>query len=222
VACFGCGKSGTEEEGAASIRGTWDVIGSSLSSSATASFSVTLEPNLFAVTAEGDVLRATLAASDADIEFNYGSRDDQMHAVRLPSTGANLGAVPVNFSGDWTFENTPDNGAQCSWSLSTDSVSGNCVDVQFAPRWAPDPDTGSMTGSRTRAAASIFGDLGGEWQLSFSEGASLTATFEGNTMTLNAVGQWSDDHVRSFSLTFDGDTAYGSGNDGLEFSAQRR
>jgi len=221
AACVGCsGSTDDGDEATGSLRGTWDVVGSSLGRQES-TFVVTLEPSSFTVVTADDSLHVLLAGDGADIAFSYSRQIDSVVATQGAHGQANLGALPIDISGDWNFSSSQPGGGNCSWSLEADAVSGSCNESNFRPIWAPDPGTGTMTGRRTRAAQSMFGDLGGEWTLNFTDGGSLTAVFEGNNMALTLSDEIARS-VRWFNLTFDGDSAYGTADGGLEFSANRR
>jgi len=207
-------------QAAGSLQGTWDVVGSRLGLQNQMSFVVTLQPSSFAVVTSHGSLNALISGTGATIDVEESS-PRQVVATHSGRGQLNLGALPVDISGNWMLASTPADGSSCSWSLGAGTVSGSCTDADFDLDWAPDPGTGTMTGSRTRVVQSIFGDLGGEWTVTFSEGASMTAIFEGNTLSLSgseALGG----RVSWINLSFDGNTASGTGSDSIEFSAQRR
>jgi hypothetical protein len=79
----------------------------------------------------------------------------------------------------------------------------------------------SFSVRRVARASSSFGSLGGEWELSSAQ-KTCRFTFTGSSFTGHCQGTGTYGSPDSFSGTFEGARLSGSGDNGVEFAAQRR
>jgi hypothetical protein len=213
------GQSGGASGSDSSLAGAWDVVGTRLGDSPVSGklivdaerLTLVFGSSSFAALRDGD--KFALVAG-------FGSTAIASTARNKTGPSANLGAVPLNVSGSWYIIDRSDSSTNlCAWSLGVDSAQGDCLDVGTLPSWVGSPANASASAERKLAAPSIFGDLGGEWQVLLSTGGTCTAKFEGSKVSgaCSGAGKFNG----SFQLEFSGGIASGSTDRGLELSAKR-
>jgi hypothetical protein len=223
----GCGISNTSGQGSSSpgdLSGVWDGAGT-LYGARASYVTVTIDRNHFKVENAKGVLTALADGDSFWVTWQRaGAPLSTFWLERMAPSAFSLGAFPIDLSGDWAAVGDSANAdTACIASLGPD-VSGACLNVgskSQLPRWLPDPSNGAFAGKRTSTAASVFGDLGGSWQIAFSGGGTCNASFVGGSVDL-ACGD--DPRLGFGSLHVDvmGSTLSGYTSNGIEFSAQRR
>src|SRR6185295_2715381 len=107
-------------------------------------------------------------------------------AERQPGGGAS-GVIPFPLFGDWTLGSIP--AESCTASVHADTLTASCGPyVGESPRWAPPVAGENLTATRTEPRASIFGDLGGTWQVTTSENATCVVTIQGSDVDCECHG----------------------------------
>lgn len=145
--------------------------------------------------------------------------DTRNLTVKRSAAALDLGALPLDLGGSWTFTDPTNGPGSCNATAGGTSFSGACNGLNV---YWPQPDmNSSANGTRTEARTSIFGDLGGVWSLTTASGAKCDATFEGSVATLSCAGTSSVLHG-SITITFGDGVASGTTSRGVEFAAHRR
>jgi hypothetical protein len=201
------------------LSGTWDLVSQRPGRGADHGV-VLLAASTFAYISSSRTLQATgIPNAPAVRTINYSG----WHAVATTSTptAMSLGKIPTAVGGSWSFVATPpdDPSAHCEATMSPSLVSGACTRLTGAPRELPGLN-GSGQGSKVAAKDSIFGDLGGDWELNGSPG-HCTVTFAANTLTATCdpSGSFTGGSV---TVVVGDDIASGTTSMGFEFAARRR
>jgi hypothetical protein len=141
----------------------------------------------------------------------------------------NAGIVPFNLGGSWTMQAGPKGGSptvSCTLNVTASEIDGSCQNLAQASPWF------SFTTQKMNAAASSFGDLGGNWTNTWTNPGTnggtypCTLAFTGNSITTcpgGAVnGSITGNPLSGISFTYDGaHTVSGSAQGWDEFSATR-
>jgi hypothetical protein len=194
-----------------SLEGTWDVIATHPDG---AQGLVTVEVNDSAVFVRSEVGDGTLldvgdrAALMLDLASSKSGRLDSLHARRTASPARDVGVLPLDVSGDWTF------GERCSSRLD-DELSLKCGEAPGAPAFA----NGATTGRQVTTAASQFGSLGGQWSFQLPAG-QCDATLQGDTLNASCSGTRGLDGT--LSVQWGQGKLSGTLGNGIEFTAIRR
>lgn len=163
-------------------------------------------------------LVANINASAYDVYRQTAFATDSLLANHMSLVDMSFGVIPYALSGIWHLSNNPDTGHSCESKLTPTTLEAHCNEV-FPPAWIGTLTDGRLEGTKTLELASVFGQLGGEWQLVFSRAGACVARFEHTTMGISCTGTGRLDGTSS--LTFNGDTASGYTARGVEFSAIR-
>jgi hypothetical protein len=197
------------------LAGTWEVIGSRMGDVPKSAL-VTISSESLVVTSWKAFFQAVLHGNTFDMSLR-----DSLHydfaATRADGPG-NAGIIPLPIFGDWDAHaaNTPG----CTISAKPDLATASCTKVGALPDWMERTGVATLQATRTRALASEFGDLGGEWTFTTAVGASCSIRVEGSTISADCTNAGSA--TGNGSIVFEGDSAHGSTSAGIEFTAQRR
>lgn len=220
AACSSSSGQGGDTSGSeSSLAGAWDVVGTRLGN-APVSGKLIVDADHLTLVFGSSSFAALRDGDKFAVVTGFGSTVSANPAQRKSGPTANLGAVPLNVSGSWYIASGLEStGEMCSWSLGVDSAEGSCLYVGALPSWVGSPAHATASAQRKLTAPSIFGDLGGEWQVLLSTGGTCTARFEGGKVSgaCSGAGEFNG----SFEVVFAGDIASGSTDRGLELSAKR-
>lgn len=229
----GCSPApGAPGNGMSPLLGTWDLTTTPPGSGPVHS-TVTLGQDSLTVTSPSFTLTAVRTGSSLAFKDNENPRNAADSATLTgvqAATAFDAGLVPFNLGGSWTMQVIPNGGTAavtCTLQVSATEIDGACQIVSPPSAWF------SFTTSKTKSAASSFGDFGGTWmstwiwpgamggtypcELNFS-GASIT-TCAGGAMN----GQVQGSPLAGITFTYDGaNTASGAVQGWAEFSATRR
>ncbi len=213
----GTPSTGGRPRGTDTLEGTWD-------------YWVSTESGITSGTIEIAPDRFRLAVDVDEAEFQYWddagtlgavyneTGDGAILSVTRTAAAFDTGALALALGGTWEFRQASEP-AQCWITLQQDTFSWSCEGVSGTDL-LPCPTT-DLVGTRTRALASMFGDLGGEWLVDEpSTGQSCTITFEGATFTADCTA--APNFGGSVTIGFSGNTASGTVSPGGEISALRR
>jgi hypothetical protein len=128
----------------------------------------------------------------------------------------NTGALGLALGGSWTFDANDGSGESCSATVSATTFMAECNGV-VPPSQLPRAD-GTVAGMRAEARASIFGDLGGVWNVKTPNGNCIVA-FVDNHFTVDCEAD--PTLGGTAEMTFCDNLASGSTSDGVEFSAHK-
>lgn len=211
--------SGASGSAGGTLAGIWDVTGAAPGSAPTTG-TIEITPTRFALAFADTTLAFDTQGSAATLTYVSG---DETHTTPEQHTpGAlNTGTFPFPLGGTWTIAS--DTGKErCNLTFNTSTALGNCTEVNMPGRSVPDIAAGVYTGQRTRAASSIFGDLGGSWTFTSGEArGSCTATFEGAIVIFSCANAKRDLNG-TVTARVDGNVVSGNLSSGVEFSARRR
>ncbi len=194
-----------------SLEGTWDVIATQPDG---AQGLVTVEVNDSAVFVRSEIGDGTLldvgdrAALMLDLASSKSGRLDSLHARRTASPTRDVGALPLNVSGDWML------GEACT-SHFDNGFSLKCADAPAAPAF----ENGETTGQQVTTATSQFGSLGGQWSFKLPAG-QCDANLQGNTLSATCSGTKGLDGT--LSVQWGQGNLSGTLGNGIEFTAIRR
>ena len=161
---------------------------------------------------------ANNTAEAFEIYYFSSRREGDLVARHMSTVDMDFGAIPFELAGRWRLSNLLETGAACESNLGPTEVEAFCNEV-FPPSWVGYLTDGRMQGTKLSDLPSMFGQLGGEWQISFNRGGSCIAHIEHTTVGVTCTGTA---HLDGTSmLTFDGDTVSGFTSRGVEFSAYR-
>jgi hypothetical protein len=182
---------------------------------------------------------ATLDWSDSSFSFSYADTTVMMSRMAdaltvhwteqggnqavvqaTHSGGVHVGALPFNPTGDWIFTSAnPSDHPRCMASFTSDTLTNSCSGVSDLPALGLYPFDGTVTAHRTQTGASIFGDLGGTWNVSIGTAGQCVVTLAGSMFqaTCTNAGLLTG----GATATITGDIASGTIG-GWEFSAQRQ
>jgi hypothetical protein len=199
------------------IAGTWDVQGSQTNSTpTTATLVIDASHFTFAVT-RGDSLTFTAQGNAMTLIWQG---DNGALPITTTHTAAALqqGIIPLGLGGSWAFASQSSN---CQATIGVPQFTAACTNVYDLPSPLPGELNGSITGQRTSTLSSVFGDLGGVWQMTAdTAGVVGHATFSGNTLSVAWSGApWGSSTA---SVVFCDGIASGSTSAGVEFSAHLR
>jgi hypothetical protein len=135
-----------------------------------------------------------------------GGQNPSLYAERT-AAAFDPGQLELDVGGQWRFTEAGADG-WCDATLVPASASMVC---QNGPTATPEQ---IFTLTRAEQRASIFGDLGGVWNITVG-GETCTATLEGQTARASCSTEGSAE------VTFSGNMASGSTSEGIEFSGQR-
>jgi hypothetical protein len=222
IVLAGCGKDGpssAEED----LSGTWDVLGSSPGGVPLA-LTITLDAQHIDVIGAKESFVAVRSGTGFILTYSVGDRSAQVLALRENGGVMNVGALPFDLSGLWSFR-TPDftEGIGCNATFVTPGFSGECATVAL-PRWVASYQlgNGSARGNHQASAPSMFGDLGGTWNMQTTRGTACTFEFRDNTFSSRCSNELTSAPLGGVNVTFSGATVSGTTTSGVEFSAHRR
>jgi hypothetical protein len=131
--------------------------------------------------------------------------------------GVSLGVIPSDAGGTWGLTDQ-DRSVNCAAALDPDSFAASC---SYAGGYGP--FEGRLDAVRTRVLPSVFGELGGVWELASNGGRTggCTATFSDNNFNAHCEGTGTSfDGAISFTLSEN--IGSGFSPEGLEILATRR
>jgi hypothetical protein len=215
IAAAGCGGSirdgdGTSPLGASALAGTWDLTATPTARSASTSGSLVIQPSSLELTVGGQTLK--LEGTGSAITLTSTQDVDVTHEPAALDTGA----LPLDVGGIWSATSA-DGAQQCHARLTKTAFSGDCTAVDTGA-WGLSLH-GAVTGTRLRALASSFGDLGGQWYITQGD-TTCNATFEGNDLSVTCMREGAV--TGSLSAHVTDSLASGTSSDGTEFAARRR
>jgi hypothetical protein len=218
AALVGCGNNGGGGPGGSTLAGSWDLTASTTTSSGTLilddkSINISIGDYTFLMHVNG-------AQADLTWSSRYGGIS-QVKVTHAPAA-LDLGAIPLQVGGDWTFS-TPSGQGGCLGTLSPAAWTGSCTQVDVSTPIYDLYDSPNAHATRVATHDSMFGDLGGDWTVSNGGAAHLDVSVAGNTLqaTLySSAGTTSSEG--GLMLAFNGGLASGTTSGGVEFSAQRR
>jgi hypothetical protein len=169
-----------------------------------------MQTNFFSIAING----TSLVFSGAGAPVNWIDPQNGAISIATAQTSApmNLGLVPLNLGGAWTFS---EDGSACQAMLGAAAFSGTCGGVDGLPWPLPYSLDGTAGAQRQSAGTSIFGDVGGTWHLAL-QGGSCDATLSANTVSITCAGD--RDVVGSVQATFCAGSVSGQTNDGTTFT----
>jgi hypothetical protein len=205
----------------ATLAGTWDVQGSSGSSSPT-SATLVIDGSHFSYGAtHGDSLAFTAQAGGPLLVWHAPPDNPVTIGTTYATASLQQGVIPLPIGGQWTFAGS-DHGTLCQAAIGAPQLTASCTGTHGFPNPLPSSIDGAIRGVRTSTAASLFGDLGGTWHISDVGGGSgsCDATFTANTfsVTCDNAGEWTG----LATVTFCDGIAAGTTSSGVEFSAHRQ
>jgi hypothetical protein len=128
--------------------------------------------------------------------------------------------LPVQAGGTWSFmAQQPGDSGICTGQLSPGQISANCQGVSGMPSTLPLLN-GSGSALRIAQLPSIFGDLGGDWNL-IGQNSHCAVTLTGNVFTATC-DKSSGFTGGSMTLVFGDGVASGTTSKGIEVAARRR
>ncbi len=207
-------------DGTSSLSGIWDVTADQDGNQSKARIELSEKKLLitdgsggtfeFAIDSSGALAGSFVEEKNDDPETFVGD-----HEGNAFSFGAGL--LPIG--GSWTFTGDEKGHSDdaCRFTLGNGSLTASCDDVHIGFHVR----NKSVTGTRTKTAESIFGDLGGTWTVEDDkDGRSCTFTFEGKTFESRCA---KGDFAGTTSLTFEETTLTGSSSSGsVEISGVKR
>jgi hypothetical protein len=208
-----------------SLAGIWDGTGTRDGENP-ASVTITIDADRLVIEHPSAVLRAVRAGDHFDVEWQLsdvgGVTTTSFRAVHTPSVKSS-GALPLSPYGEWRLdEPIADPAYGCE--LSVDDVAmGECKRTgtpDLLPVWFPNPQNELVTAQQIMKQPSIFGDLGGKWQVNQPVGKLCTFDLTANTIDITCGG--SKMTAGSLHVDVNGDVISGFTNRGIEFTAQRR
>jgi hypothetical protein len=207
------GSSSCADQNVTSVAGTWDLIASN-GRGESSTGTLTIDANTFVFSSAEKSLAFRANGSSMSLTWTDGSKQVPIN-VSHTAAPVDVGLEPIAAGGSWIFSSTtgPEN---CTATLGSDSFTATCAGVHSTPFGTL---SGTVTAQRSQKAQSIFGELGGTWHLTGSDGGGVDATFSGNTFTATLFGQAGDG---SMNMHVCNGVASGSTSTGFELSAQRR
>ncbi|HEX8791045.1 MAG TPA: hypothetical protein VF765_08825 [Polyangiaceae bacterium] len=220
------GSSGSSSGGGTNdLTGTWDLVATS-PSGGTTSGTLLLGASTFSldIPSTGSSLAYSANGSTLTVLWTLDGTADPIDATRA-AAAMNLGIIPDDVGGTWSFSSAG-SAETCTATLAPSQVSGSCNAYLYGwPNPLPVPIPGvTYTAARTQQLSSVFGDLGGTWQVMDNQGGpgSCTATFQGSTFSASC-NDATDAFGGTVQLTFNGTTmASGMTGNGIELSAQKQ
>jgi hypothetical protein len=214
------GSGGGEPVASGGLSGIWDAIGSRLGGRSSGAM-ITIESHRLEILADELTLVVTPLGDGFDVIYGTRYREERLLATRTSASAADLGEFPLDLAGGWLLTDTAPGVVGACESLLTDgALTASCQDVAWVPGLIRELRDGIANGERTTELPSIFGDLGGVWQIQGSRGGYCEVRFEGQTFSADCSGEGSFDGV--LEAEFDGTIMSGRTSSGIEFSAQRR
>ncbi len=221
------GSSGSGSGGGSNdLTGTWDLLATS-QGGGTTSGTLVLGASTFNldIPSTGSSLAYSASGSVLTVLWTLDGSATSIATTRA-AAAMNLGIIPEDVGGTWSFSSSAGGSDSCTVSLAASQVSGACNG--YVPNWpyplpAPLPGV-HYTATRTGQLNSVFGDLGGTWQVSDGQGGpgACTVTFQGSTFSSSCNGA-TDALGGTVQLTFSGTTmASGTTGNGIELSAQKQ
>jgi hypothetical protein len=149
-------------------------------------------------------------------------RRGQQHPISAQHAPAalSMGQLPVEAGGEWSLAaQAPGDRGACTGKILPAQISATCQGVSGVPRTLPGLNG---TGSAIRVAQldSIFGDLGGDWEVNGQNG-HCTAKLNGNVFTATC-DRSSGFGGGSITIVFGDGVASGTTSKGIEVAARRR
>jgi hypothetical protein len=215
---------GTGGLGAASdISGTWDLYGSSRVYGWAITGTLTIDATRFLLTLDSASVNY-IAGSPPSLSYvRPFTGQDNTYTVTKTDNPVDLGVIPLDVGGTWTFTRPGDPLAHCDAQVGPGTFGGRCSNVWYAPSSLPDLNH-TVSATRTTVLPSVFGELGGVWQL-VSDGGSqgrCTARFEGSELIASCNSSFDAMNNSTLVFTLGDGIASGSSDEGLEISAVRR
>lgn len=205
---------------AKSLAGTWDiVVGSGARADGTGT--ITIGNNTFLFDVQGFHLNINVANAAPDVTYTYAAGSSTYNgpltATHTPGS-MSLGVLPLSIGGVWVFAGQSQE--RCNGEGRPDSVSINCTGIgsPLEPLRGTGGAAGITTAQRRSQLSSIFGDLGGAWNV-VTPKATCDVTFQDNLFSASCTQGGSQGSV---NLTFNEGLASGKTSGGAELSAKRR
>jgi hypothetical protein len=208
------------------LSGTWDLLAMRPGASAGGAVLV-IGASGFSYTGSGGQLEYLVGTTRKAI-WNTGGQQIPINVTNQPAD-FKTGDLPFGLGGSWSFATSSQ---KCAMDVSPGLVSAQCRSDDPG-----DPNVGGWTWpssiprlrtdrtyvmSRTVALASVFGDLGGNWNARATPSSSLcSATLEGNKITVNCS---TDDNFNGLTQLTVGANCIASGtaSGGYQIAGRRR
>jgi hypothetical protein len=157
------------------LSGTWDVVGTALGG--TSRFTVSLSETSIVVAAQTFAFNVLANADGYDVDYRYDPFAARLVVWADDRQPFGLGAFPIDLGGIWAIEGVGELDG-CSFSLAEDTASSGCGNVS-GPSFMTHVRRRSLLGTRISRLDSSFGNLGGEWTFTGSEGTACALRAEG-------------------------------------------
>jgi hypothetical protein len=219
------GSGGTSSGGSSgfpagsTLSGTWDVVvskGTSTPQTAT----LAISNSTFLFDANGFHLNLNVTNATPDVAYTYGTSNPYSGPLTVTRTpGAlSMGALPLAVGGSWNFAGKT--AERCTGEAHPESLSTSCTGIgaPFDILMPPGGGTGTSTAQRRSTLPSMFGDLGGSWNV-VTPRAVCDVTFQDNLFSASCS---QNNGQGTVDLTFTDGLASGKTSQGAELSAKRR
>jgi hypothetical protein len=212
------------------ITGTWDLTGSVSDIGESVTGTLTIEPEVFSLEL-GSVFVHYSPDSAPELQVRpsrgdaYGqgqAREQEGREVsnfdvtRETNEPIDLGVIPLRIGGRWYAEEMSGK-EECQAFARRGTIAGACQPILSG--W----DYGAFAAEQLERSSSIFGDLGGTWNVHnyFFMTGGCTAILRGTTFIAQCAGTGESTDGK---ITFTMQDGFGSGSsdEGLEISAVRR
>lgn len=210
----GTGQGGsTSDSPLEDLTGVWDLV---VTGDGVATDTIEISEDLLRVTTSRRELVLVRTSDGYDGTYEGGF----VRATPRDGADLDLGALPLPVGGDFRLEDISSALDWCDYTLTASSFSGDCTEGVYDPPDLPDLGGAVVTAVRLKALASVFGDLGGEWEVETGEGARCKVLLDGASLELSC--QDARAYSGSVRMVFSRDSLSGSTDRGIEFAAQRR
>jgi hypothetical protein len=209
------------------ISGVWDISGSANERGEPVSGVLTIDRDTFILELGSVYVRYSFAEPERGLDFSTVGRD-QPPAPELPgdwlpsrfeTERVDLGAIPFDLGGRWEMP-ARDGAMNCVAGLEQDGSDGFCFEDD--PMGYPGRFDGFFV-ERVDSASSVFGALGGVWNVVISDGTTGACTAVLKDTTLTAGCSATKDELQGrFTFTLNDGFGSGSSDEGIEVSAVRR
>ena len=213
------GSSSTGGSGSASpLNGTWDVLISTVPEETKAV--LVISPTSFELDGTNTYVAVDLSRNAPSIDGKVNNITDHITGTHAKAS-VDFGQLPFALGGQWNLSGSTR--GHCAGSAAADALSLDCSDLTW-PLSSVLSSNGRSSAQRSSKLSSIFGELGGKWDVYLPDGF-CNVKFEGNefyaecTHNLSSLATVTTDTI---TMTFNNGTASGTTNGKLEISAHRR
>jgi hypothetical protein len=209
----------TPQRSATDLSGIWDLVGARLGR--TPEYAIlAIDRGTFVFVDRWGTGVAVTGLPDAPVARTLRRGDSHSLFAQHTPQAISMGQLPVQAGGTWMFAaQQPGDTGTCTGKLLPAEISANCQGVSGIPRTLPLLN-GAGSALRIAPLPSIFGDLGGEWELN-GQNSHCSAKLNGNVFTATC-DQSSGFSGGSITLVFGDGVASGTTSKGIEVAARRR